>query len=153
MNTSESAIAQTLERDLVRRAERKRKTDRVVKGVFFCIAALCASIILFITGFILVKGILPFVTDYVSSHDSSVTGRQNFITFFTLTTWNGGEFNHGAGFLIVNTANPLDDITVTELRGIFINARAFTDAAWAEENFGTTFEGESAITEWSALID
>ena len=54
---------------------------------------------------------------------------------------------------IVNTANPLDDITVTELRGIFINARAFTDAAWAEENFGTTFEGESAITEWSALID
>ena len=103
MNTSESAIAQTLERDLVRRAERKRKTDRVVKGVFFCIAALCASIILFITGFILVKGILPFVTDYVSSHDSSVTGRQNFITFFTLTTWNGGEFNHGAGFLIVNT--------------------------------------------------
>ncbi len=103
MNTSESAIAQTLQRDLVRRADRKRRTDRVVKGIFFLIAALCASIIIFVTGFIIVKGILPFVTDYVSAHDSTQTGRQNFISFFTLTTWNGGEFNHGAGFLIVNT--------------------------------------------------
>ena len=46
---------------------------------------------------------------------------------------------------IVNNANPLENITVTQLRGIFVNARAFTDSAWAEEQFGTTFEGESAI--------
>lgn len=53
---------------------------------------------------------------------------------------------------IVNNANPLENITVTQLRGIFVNARAFTDSAWAEEQFGTTFEGESAIAEWSSLI-
>ncbi len=88
--------------NLTRQAETKKKVDLVVKGVFFFLALLCASIIIFVVVFILVKGIQPFVTEYHSAVGDGV-GKQDFGSFFTNTTWNGGEFNHGAGYLVVNT--------------------------------------------------
>lgn len=96
-------LAAALEIDLKRRADSKRRTDAIVKGIFFAIAAICASIIVFITVFILVKGIMPFVSEYTSAYEADSRGKQSFVTFFTQTTWNGGEFSHGAGFLVVNT--------------------------------------------------
>lgn len=86
----------------IKRAESKKKTDKIVKGIFFAIAAICASVIIFIVVFILYKGILPFVKSYTSA-DGDATGTQDFLEFFTQTTWNGGEFSHGAGYLVLNT--------------------------------------------------
>ena len=100
----EEKVEQSLHYDdlSIKKAEHKKKIDFIVKGIFFTIAAICASIIIFIVVFILYKGILPFVKTYISA-DGDTTGTQNFIDFFTQTTWNGGEFNHGAGYLVLNT--------------------------------------------------
>lgn len=96
-------LSQAIDESLQRKAENKRRIDIVVKGVFFLLAAVCASIIIFIVVFILVKGIQPFVKDYTSTDGRGTIGRQDFGSFITSTTWNGGEFNHGAGYLVVNT--------------------------------------------------
>lgn len=84
------------------KADQKKKVDTVVKWIFFVIAAICASIIIFVVIFIIYKGILPFVSTYVSS-DGKTTGTQSFAGFFNSVTWNGGEFQHSGGYLVINT--------------------------------------------------
>lgn len=96
-------LATDLSQAQVARAETKKKLDIVVRGIFFLLALICSCVIIFIVIFILIKGIQPFTNTYVSPTNPSVTGSQNFGEFFTLTTWNGGEFSHGAGYLVVNT--------------------------------------------------
>lgn len=86
----------------IKRAKNKKVIDSIVKYIFFVIAAICASVIIFIVIFILYKGIIPFIKTY-NSVDGKATGTQNFLEFFSQTTWNGGEFSHGAGFLVLNT--------------------------------------------------
>lgn len=86
---------------LFHRAERKKKSDAVVKGIFMAIAIVCASIIVFVVVFVFIKGISSFVTTY--TEEGGITGKQNFWTFLSHTTWNGGAFNFGGGYLIVNT--------------------------------------------------
>ncbi len=85
------------------KANRKRKTDALVKGGFGFSAFICASVIVFIVGFVLYKGLMPFIAEYRSASDQSLFGRQNFWDFITGNTWNGGEFNHAAGYLALQT--------------------------------------------------
>lgn len=84
----------------IKRADRKKITDAIVKNVFFALALICASIIVFVVVFILIKGIQPFFSIYT---DDGVQGSQNFWSFLTNTTWNGGTLNYGGGYLVVNT--------------------------------------------------
>ena len=44
--------------------DRKNTLDKVIKGIFLFIALLCASFVIFITVFIVYKGIVPFVQKY-----------------------------------------------------------------------------------------
>lgn len=85
---------------LIQKAERKKKTDAVVKFIFLALAVICASIIVFVVLFIVIKGLQPFFSTYT---DDGKTGSQSFWSFLTNTTWNGGPLNYGGGYLIVNT--------------------------------------------------
>ena len=83
-----------------KRAERKKKIDLVVKYIFFALALICASIIVFVVLFIIIKGLQPFFSSYT---EDGVTGSQNFWSFLSNTTWNGGTLNYGGGYLVINT--------------------------------------------------
>lgn len=54
---------------------------------------------------------------------------------------------------IVNVENPLEDISIQELRDIYVNPDAIKDAATSNENFGADYSSETPITTWSQLID
>ena len=47
-----------------KRIKRKTMQDKIVRLIFMAITIFCASIIVFITLFILIKGITPFVKKY-----------------------------------------------------------------------------------------
>ncbi len=53
---------------------------------------------------------------------------------------------------IVNSANPLTNITIEQLRGIYVRPDAIKDKATSEENFGEDYSDETPITKWSQLI-
>ena len=62
------------------------------------IAILCASVILFIISFILIKGIAPFIKKYdINGNFTTV----NFGTFLTGMSW--GKNLYGIGFIIIDT--------------------------------------------------
>lgn len=82
------------------KAERKKVVDAIVKNIFLAIALVCASVIVFVVIFIFVKGLSSFLTTY---EEGGTTGTQSFWGFLANTTWNGGAFNFGGGYLIVNT--------------------------------------------------
>lgn len=74
----------------------KLRIDKVVQNIFLTIAIICASAIVFIVGFILVKGLNPFVGYY-----SELNGSQNFWKFIIGTTWS--DNNYGVLGMAINT--------------------------------------------------
>lgn len=80
----------------------KKKTiiDQIVKIVFLAITILCASVIIFIVSFILIKGITPFVHRYeIDGQFYSV----NFFRFLGGTTWYQYPNLYSIGFIVINT--------------------------------------------------
>ncbi len=80
--------------------KRKTITDKIIKFIFMIVAIICALVIVFITGFVLIKGLTPFIKEY------EIDGKLyyvNFLKFITGTTWKTGNNNYGVGYIIINT--------------------------------------------------
>lgn len=91
----------------VKRADRKKRTDKVVRMIFLLITGICASIIFVVLGFILVKGLTPFFKTYSENGNPKAKMSFSFLLFGNI--FNGGydsvsnTYHYGAGFLFVNT--------------------------------------------------
>lgn len=91
----------------VKRADRKKRTDKVVRMIFLLITGICASIIFVVLGFILVKGLTPFFKTYSENGNPEAKMSFSFLLFGNI--FNGGydsvsnTYHYGAGFLFVNT--------------------------------------------------
>ena len=82
---------------------RKTRGDKIVFSIFLLIGFLCASFIVVIVGFILVKGISPFFIKY---NDGSTEFSVNFINFIFGNSWNENtdlSVAYGVGFVIIDT--------------------------------------------------
>ncbi len=102
---------------------RKEMLDKIVRGVFLASAIISASFIVIIVVFIMMKGIIPFVTD------NDGIGAVNLWKFLTGTTWlKGTAFQsnlYSVGFIILNTlyiafASLLISMPVGVLTALFI---------------------------------
>ena len=63
----------------------RTEVDKVVKNIFLLLALICASFVIFITIFIAIKGIYPFLNNY-----STIDGgeaKQSLWSFFTNSRW------------------------------------------------------------------
>lgn len=76
-------------------AERKKKIDVVVKIIFLILAIICSSVVVFITIFLLVKGLLPFFQDENGNF-------QSLSAYFTKSRWTY-DGNGGAMYLVLTT--------------------------------------------------
>ncbi len=91
----------------IKRANRKKKTDKIVRIIFLLITTICASIIFVVLGFILVKGLTPFFKTYSENGNPEAKMSFSFLLFGNI--FNGGydaktnTYHYGAGFLFVNT--------------------------------------------------
>lgn len=74
--------------------------DKIVKNIFMFITLLCASVILLIILFIAIKGISPFIKDYIINDQKY---RVNFYRFISGDTWFVAPNIYGIGFIILNT--------------------------------------------------
>jgi len=80
--------------------KKKTKIDEAVHGVLFVITLLCASIIVFIVLFIIIKGSSPFLKSY------SIGGnlyKVNLWTFLIGNEWYVYPAKYGVGFIIIDT--------------------------------------------------
>lgn len=90
-----------------KRADRKKRTDKIVRYIFLGITGICASIIFIVLGFILVKGLTPFFKNYTENGNPSAKSSFSFFLFGDI--FNGGydpvsnTYHYGAGFLFLNT--------------------------------------------------
>lgn len=85
---------------VIRKVRHKVLVDKIAKGLIFAVAVLCASSIVFTIGFILVKGLKPFISSY------SINGALysvNLWHFLTGTAWQVGVNGYGAGYVVMNT--------------------------------------------------
>lgn len=74
--------------------------DRFVRGGLLGITILCSSIIVMIVIFIFIKGISPFINDYMVDSDFY---RVDFWKFITGRIWFISPNLYGIGFVIINT--------------------------------------------------
>lgn len=82
------------------RIKSKTTIDKIVKAFFMAIAILSSSIIIFIIGFILVKGIEPFFKDYPVGDEML---NISFSEFLFGLKWGFSPNHFGAGFIVINT--------------------------------------------------
>ena len=95
-------------RNLRARKSSKKKVffDKIVKDGFLFLTLICSSVVIVITVFILVKGILPFRKTYT---ENGHTGKASLPYFFTGLRFNNGfdeknsRFLYGTFFLVFNT--------------------------------------------------
>ena len=86
--------------DNIKKIKRKTTIDKIVKGIFLGITMISSSIIVIIVVFIFIKGISPFVKDYLISGESY---RVNLWSFLTGSTWFKSPNIYRAGFIVINT--------------------------------------------------
>lgn len=53
--------------------------------------------------------------------------------------------------VIVNAENPIENITIQQLRDIYVNPAAIVDAETSIANFGEDYSTETAVTDWGTL--
>lgn len=94
--------SQYIEKKAQENAERRKRTDKVVKVSFALVAFLCVGIVLTTLIFLLYSGITPFFREY-QSPSGDATGRMDLWRFLTGTSWSINDFQYGIGWVIVNT--------------------------------------------------
>lgn len=77
----------------------KLKIDNIVKWIFFIIAAICASSIIFIVIFIVRQGVLPFTKSYLIGDNIYYTA--DFKLFLSGTSWI--KYSYGVLGIVINT--------------------------------------------------
>jgi len=86
--------------DITARIKAKTIQDKIVKYGFLSITIFCSLIIVFITLFLLIKGLSPFFKTYEVDGEEY---RINFFQFLFGGTWFTSPNVYGAGYIIVNT--------------------------------------------------
>ncbi|NLI94324.1 MAG: phosphate ABC transporter permease subunit PstC [Erysipelotrichaceae bacterium] len=87
-----------LEQTNLKAVKRKVAGDKLVRALFLLLALFCASIIVFVVAFIVIKGVTPFVKVY----PDSVGGKPLHVgEFLTGMRWMAPAY--GVGFIIINT--------------------------------------------------
>lgn len=87
-----------LEQTNLKAVKRKVAGDKLVRALFLLLALFCASIIVFVVAFIVIKGVTPFVKVY----PDSVGGKPLHVgKFLTGMRWMAPAY--GVGFIIINT--------------------------------------------------
>ncbi|MGM9971759.1 MAG: phosphate ABC transporter permease subunit PstC [Anaeroplasmataceae bacterium] len=84
----------------LKNSNKKTVVDKIVHGVLFSITLLCASMIVFIVLFIFIKGISPFVRDYVINGGKYKVSLWKFLIG---TSWFKSPNVYGVGFIVINT--------------------------------------------------
>ena len=79
---------------------RKIYIDKFFKGFFMGVCILCATVIVMIVAFILIKGIQPFFKKYTIDGDIY---KLSLTEFLFGTKWNFAPNHFGAGYIIINT--------------------------------------------------
>ena len=74
--------------------------DKTVKIALEIVTLICAGIIVFITIFILIKGLMPFIKKY---EINGGTYTVNFFKFIVGLKWKTGVSEYGIGYIILNT--------------------------------------------------
>ncbi|MEA4822286.1 MAG: phosphate ABC transporter permease subunit PstC, partial [Erysipelotrichales bacterium] len=74
--------------------------DKITKAIFMAITVLCALVIVLIVIFVFIKGISPFINDYIIN---GVAYRVNFWEFLRRDFWFEPPNIYGAGFIVINT--------------------------------------------------
>lgn len=77
----------------------KQRIDKIVKWIFFILAAICASSIIIIVIFIAKQGIKPFVNHY--KLDDGTTYKASFKEFISGTSWI--KYSYGVLGIFINT--------------------------------------------------
>lgn len=96
----QSKLGKRLSKPLFSTYSQKLLVDKIVHYLFLFIAFLCSLVIVFIAGFILIKGLTPFIKKYeIGGAYYSV----NPIRFIFGTTWKEGPNLYSVGFIIINT--------------------------------------------------
>jgi phosphate transport system permease protein len=83
-----------------KRIANRSMIDKIAKWFFLSITLICASAIVIIVTFIVIRGVSPFVNDYTVNGELH---RVDLVTFLTGTTWFKPPNNYGIGFIIINT--------------------------------------------------
>ncbi len=91
------SVSEVKKEVLAKRADSKKRIDKVVEFFFLFIALICASVIVFITVFIIYKGLLPFIGK------SGVYDPIDFGYFWTGSHWQSDPTHWAVGYLAVNT--------------------------------------------------
>lgn len=84
----------------VKQIKRKTITDKIVRGVLLSLTILCSLIIIFVTLFILIKGLMPFFKEYEINGEKV---RVNIISFLFGTTYFKAPATYGIGFVFIDT--------------------------------------------------
>lgn len=100
MEPSHSLIRYIDRSKTINRANKQKRMDHLVRLFLFLLAAISASAVLFIIGFILVKGVSPFFKTYEYNGESY---RISFFEFLTGLQWEPSPTSFGAGYIILNT--------------------------------------------------
>lgn len=80
--------------------KRKRIIDNIVRNTLLAITVLCASVIVFIVLFIIIKGLNPFIANYTIGDNNY---RVNIFKFIFGLSWFISPNIYGVGFIIINT--------------------------------------------------
>lgn len=80
--------------------KRKTNTDKIVRGILFSLTLFCSLIVVFITIFIVIKGVAPFLKTYEIDGESVKVDLGQFLfgdTYFK------SPASYGIGFVLINT--------------------------------------------------
>jgi phosphate transport system permease protein len=80
--------------------QKKDLTDRVIRKIFMVLTMICASVIIFIVVFLMIRGFIPFLKKYIINGQEL---RVSIIRFFFSSTWFRSPNIYGVGFIIINT--------------------------------------------------
>lgn len=91
---------QIIKENIDKKIKRKTTLDKIIKVAFTLVGLLCASVIIVVIIFILIKGLQPFINTYTID---GVEYRVDFFKFLFGNTWFNYPNVYGAGYIILNT--------------------------------------------------
>ena len=111
MEQEDVSIAELIQKNAIASANGKKRKDKIIKGIFFGITLLCASVIVIVLAFIIIRGLKPFIVSYheTTSDGTVMDGTASFGYFFSGIRFESGfdftthHYLYGIGHLIVNT--------------------------------------------------
>lgn len=84
----------------VKKIKKRTAKDKFAKGVFLSITLICASVIIIIVSFIVIRGVAPFINNYNVDGEIVKVDVGNFLAG---SAWYRPPNIYGIGFVVINT--------------------------------------------------